>query len=540
MTTITDDDLINNPKQGTAGSISGFDSIELSSDPSLSETNQSIVVLIAALQNLVNQYTPEKMRMIERTILSHVRDYNNPHHDTLENVSGGDLSEIFAEFMPGTVPLFPPVVSYVAAMEMGNPYSSLQVSRSTEMNVIDEQGFLSYCGPNEAAIDWSMGYPVIPCYPQVNQYLLSMDISALANSSITLANTSMATNYNSGIIPQMYSTQTTFLATAITTTSPYKGANVFGATLTLDTTSVSPIPTTGSFSIFIYPSVSTGAILISAGTGSNIAQGAFILSLDNKSLIANTGGTGYLNILPNGWYRVTIPWSPTKTSSITLNCQYVNAKLENTTDYISLGSGTATKQVATPNAGDALFTLACPNLTDCPAPAPFNASTTAMGATVLTYPGFDKAQAQSEGMFNLAYTLFADANYGTAQTLLSTDSGVTYKCGAQSELLTLTLPVQTTPITFTVSAVATSSSNTTDANYLTDMAFSISPNKVSFLTTDTVRQDVTSIDSSYSGLPATKSISFGPFIGGIHAFSQFAIADDKKALEFLTSTVIAS
>ena len=92
MTTITDDDLINNPKQGTAGSISGFDSIELSSDPSLSETNQSIVVLIAALQNLVNQYTPEKMRMIERTILSHVRDYNNPHHDTIAHVRGGDLS----------------------------------------------------------------------------------------------------------------------------------------------------------------------------------------------------------------------------------------------------------------------------------------------------------------------------------------------------------------------------------------------------------------------------------------------------------------
>lgn len=103
--------------QSSLGSISGFNQTNLPSDSfNLTRVGWSIDQLQQFLLNIsdVNFPTDDWVRKVDELITSHITDYNNPHHVTLDQIISDFTRDVLNNIVAGTPPNIPPFFAYDA------------------------------------------------------------------------------------------------------------------------------------------------------------------------------------------------------------------------------------------------------------------------------------------------------------------------------------------------------------------------------------------------------------------------------------------
>lgn len=482
-------------KQGAVGSVSGFDLITKFSDPTLSETDFSIDELLAYLRQLDALYGPDRLRTLQKTILNHVRDFNNPHKDTLDMLSDNDIGNLMSVFMPGTVPKLFPLVSLEAAFDLTSPFLPMSVKRDSELYVIDRQGFLKYVGVNNIDVDWSNGFPIYPCWPETQQLITSLDISA--NSNYSLINTTSAYGTDNGIVPVMFATQIDLTETA--------SQGEFGFTLAPPSYGIGSEYT---YSAFFFPHVKLGTYIFRIG-----GKHAFI-DIASMDVLCDDSVKLHVQTFPNRWWRIGIQFIVTEPGA-TLDWRfYPNA-------FSDLDTAKTTAYGYKGTNGRIICSVFGPQLTNGPGLAPYMAGDS-MAATTLIFPGYDEAMPTTTGILALQARFYPSLTQTASYPVLSTESAIT-----------LTIKNETLSGAITSTTPSTEFSSPVDPqNDMTTFALSYSPDKISVKTSNSARQDTSILNST--PLRNIENIVFGPFPGGVSAFSLWAVQDDADALSFLT------
>lgn len=488
--------------KGTAGSISGWD-LHGVVDPTLTEVNQSVDVLIRYLQKLVDQDAPSKIRLVERQALRHIRDSNNPHHDTVENLTDGDIGLLFQKYLPGTVPLAPPDYTYAAFWEMGAPFSNAVVMRTSEMNVIDEQGFLSYVGPNEAGVDWSEGYPQVPCWPAIVE--LIDDTNFISNPKFSFPGLVTSVAQMSGVTPTQFGMRVKFTETTGQQESAVTYTNV----------GVLVIGQAYTFNLFVNPTThSSGSFYLDA----NDAH-AFINVADFDDTLVTDGSQFHVQKLANGWLRFGLSFVADK-ADVVLKFGYEPHTYTNIADAVA-GIGTHNRTYITRDGVDA-FTLFGPNLVDKPGLPPFIQSGS-LAETRLVLPGCVGSVALDKGMIAWRGQLFFSPADKDSGNLLN--AGNCISLSARAGAVTANMEVATPAIPI--------GGFYNNKDYF-QLGVSYDKTKLALNTSVSGRTDITSFGTStYRGADAFKNVTIGPFCGGISHLVHYAVSDDDHALEFL-------
>lgn len=482
-------------KQGAVGSVSGFDLITKFNDPTLSETDFSIDELLAYLRQLDSLYGPERLRTLQKTILNHVRDFNNPHKDTLDMLADGDISNLMRLFMPGTVPKLFPLVSLEAAFDLTSPFLPMAVARDSELYVVDRQGFLKYVGVNNIDVDWSNGFPIYPCWPETQQLIDILDISA--NTNFTLINTTSDYGTDNGIVPVMFATQIDLIETA--------SQGEFGFSMAAPTYSIGSEYT---YSAFFFPHVKLGTYVFRIGS-----LYAFI-DIATLDVVKDDSVKVHIQTFPNGWWRIGIQFVVSEPSA-TLDWRfYPNA-------FSDLTSAKTTSLGYKGTSGRTICSVFGPQLTTGPGLAPYMLGSS-MAATTLTFPGYDEAMPTTTGILSLQSQFYPSLTDTSSYNVLS--AGTAVSLSISNQVLSGTV-ASTTPSTSFTAPVDSE-------NALTTFTLSYAPNKISVKSSNSARQDTPVFNTT--PLDNIASVSFGPFPGGVCAFSLWAVQDDDDALSFLT------
>ncbi len=490
------------PRQGATGSISGFNSITQTDGSVIEEANFSIAQLRAQIVELDALNAPRRLRMIEKTIMEHIRNFGNPHRDTINELSPDLVSSLLVKYAPGTVPRSFPLTAIEAAFEeLDTSLSSVTVVRDGEINVIDRQGFLKYVGANAIGVDWSHGYPILPCWPAKQQLFTTLDLSVQDSSqTFSLINVVAVEQSQNGIVPLLMNQQTTLYETNVQAQ--------FGITHAMPNVMIGSEYT---FSIFVYPSYTRGSYVYKTTSGEIAA-----IRLSDGEILQSTNIKVYVYQLPNGWWRIGFQYiaDPMSVSSVNqlLFCQ---------SEFADLESLTASSLVYIGKAGNSLAVMYGPQLTTGAGVAPFTQSGSIV-ATTISSPGFDSATLTNTGMMAVRYSTADSLTPGQADALLTITSDLTVTVG--NSTLTSVLDICAPPIT-------TTASYTPDT--LAVYALSYDGTGVSMQCSGSEKVTVSSQNKAFISLTTMTDIVFGSFCGGICAAEFYAISDDDSALEFL-------
>ncbi len=490
------------PRQGATGSISGFNPITQVDGSILEEYNFSIAQLRAYILELDALNAPYRLRMIEKTIMDHVRNFGNPHRDTIDQLSPDLVSSLLVKYAPGTVPRTFPLTAIEAAFEeLDTSLSSVTVVRDGEINVIDRQGFLKYVGANTIGVDWSHGYPILPCWPAKQQLFTTLDLSVQDSSqTFSLINVIAAEQSQNGIVPLLMNQQTTLFETNVQAQ--------FGIAHTMPNIVIGSEYT---FSIFVYPNYTKGSYIYKTTAGEIAA-----VRLSDGGVIESTNIKAYVYQLPNGWWRIGFQYiaDPMSVSSI-------NQLIFCPSEFADLESLTVSSLVYIGKAGNVLAVMYGPQLTTGAGVAPFTQSGS-IAATTISSPGFDSATLTNTGMMAVRYNTADSLLPGQADALITIASDLTVTVGNRT--LTSVLDISTPPITTTAAY---------DSDTLSVYALSYDKTGVSMQCSGSEKITVSSQNRSFVSLATMTDIVFGSFCGGLCAAEFYAISDDDAALEFL-------
>lgn len=503
---MSSDDPISTYRQATSGSISGFSSVTTVDDPTLAESNSSAATIAARIAQLVLQNIPLHVRTLLQEVRDHENDFDNPHRDTLSNISGGDISGLFKQLVAGTAPKQAPVIAMRAGLDLESPFSSVTCNRASELIIVDEQGFLESISENTIKADWSTSTPIYPCWPAVNQLIDIIDIPS-STDFVTLG-LAYTYTYNTGIVPDIFSTQITLTETD----SPGQHA------VTYYKDGLLTVGKDYSFNIFIYPGDYTYGTLYLEFNDKHL----FISVSDTNSYMFSDGSMGTVVTLPNGWLRVSL--------SIVAAETYASVVLGyDPNSYTTLADAEASvhngAQDYAGTVGKNICSVVIPQLVDTAGLPPVIQSGS-LAATTLTYPGFQKALPLTALMLKTSATCYHALSDTTSYTVVSVPNVYAFTQGATSS--THTIEGHTTPTTFT---------GTISDGVPTASAISYDLTRVSYCSTQDSRQDITDFTNNPpTDLPKISSVTFGPFRGGITGFDQYAISDDAAALDLLAGS----
>lgn len=481
-------------RQGAGGSLSGFDVITKFSDPTLSETDFSIDELLAYLKTFDAQWGPERLRTLQQMIINHTRNFNNPHKDTLAMLADGDLDSLMQTFMPGTVPNLFPLVAFEAGFDLSSPFLPISVNRACELNVIDRQGFLKYVGVNNIEVDWSNGYPVLPCWPAVQQYIDDVDLTS--SSSFSFTNTSVSYGSDTGIAPTMFSSQT------------YISENDRQGQFGFEYAAAYTAHNEYTYSFFMFPHLSLGTLCIKTPAGN------IYVDISTQNILSDASVKAHVQTFPNGWWRVGCQYIAQNDNEI-LTVRYYPYS------FTDINDANASNLNYKGTNGRIISSICCPQITDGPGMAPFIQGSS-LAATTLTFPGYDEAMPTTTGMLTLSAKLISSLTSGVSYPVMSAGTGIVLN--ETNETLTGTLAT-TDPATSFTSPIS-------PLDDLTTFVMSYSESKLITKTNRTPKVVTNLLNTT--PLANVSTITVGPFPGGVCAFSLYAIDDDLDAVSFLT------
>lgn len=503
---MSSDDPVSTYRQATSGSISGFTSVTTVEDPTLAESNSSAATVAARIAQLVMQNIPLHVRTLLQEVRDHENDFDNPHKDTLANISGGDISGLFKELMSGTAPKQAPVVAMRAGLDLESPFSSVTCSRASELIIVDEQGFLESISENTIKADWSTSTPVYPCWPAVNQLIDVIDIPS--STDFVLLGLAYTYTYNTGVVPDVFSTQVTLAESSAT------GQHA----LTYYKDGLLTIGHDYSFNIFVYPGDYDYGTLYLEFNDKHL----FIDMSNPDNLMFSDGSIGSLVKLPNGWLRISLSITAAETYASVILGFDPNTYTTLTDAEASVHNGA---QSYAGTDGKVICSVVIPQLVDIAGLPPVIQSGS-LAATTLTYPGFQKALPLTAFMAKIATTCYNALSDTTTYTIAAIPDVYTFTQNMNTS--THTIEGHTTPTTFT---------GTVLDGVPTTSAVSYDLSQVSYCSTQDSRQDVTDFTNNASTtLPKMSTVSFGPFRGGVTGFDQYAVSDDAAALDLLAGS----
>ena len=383
--------------------------------------------------------------------------------------------------------------------------SSIAVTRDGPINVIDRQGFLVYYDKNVSAVDWSLGYPTIPCWPYKDQYVA--DTTMLSNTTVTTVGCEKDASPQDGSIPTMSSDQIVLTETGGQTQ----------VKCTISTKSLAPEITA---SIMLYPTKSVGAYYISSSLGS------VLVDANTKAVVfTDTGVVGHLHTYPNGWWRIGMQVIPsTSAQSFVYDIGYTPRIYDGTLPvddafktYVSSGGAVA-------------FAAFGPQVTSGPGMAPFTKASS-IAATTLSIPGFPGAFPTAAGIVALSVSHFPSLTQ-TTESLLTMDNGIAISCtsqaSAETRSISATLPITTSPVT-----IETNGSYTTVGDEV-DYALSYSLSGLAARMSNAAdRTSISGRAQYFTAMNKANTMTVGSFNGGLSSISLYAFPDDNRTLEFI-------
>lgn len=481
-------------KQGAGGSLSGFDLITKFSDASLSETDFSIDELLAYLKTFDAQWGPERLRTLQQMIINHTRNFNNPHKDTLAMLADGDLDSLMQTFMPGTVPSLFPLVSFEAGFDLSSPFQPLSVNRDSELNVIDRQGFLKYVGVNNIEVDWSNGFPVLPCWPAISQHIDNADLTS--NPNFSFVNTSIAYGNDNGIAPTMFTSQTSVSENA--------SQGQFGFDLAVSYTAHSEY----TYSLFMFPHLSLGTLCFKTPAGN------IYVDIGTRNILTDSGVKSHVQTFPNGWWRLGIQYIA-QNQSETLSVRYYPYS------FTDINTANSSNLNYKGTHGRIICSVCCPQVTDGPGLPPFIQGSS-LAETTITFPGYDEAMPTTTGMLSLSAKVVSSLIPTTSYPVLNTGGSITIteSSSVLSGSIAATSPA--TPFSSPISPL----------DDFTTLVISYSASKLITKTNRTPK--VTTSLLNTTPLSNISTVTVGPFPGGVCSFSLYAVDDDLDVVSFLT------
>lgn len=492
--------------RGLPGTISGFDSITLADGTLISEANFSVDQLRKLYDSLQSELFLKQVRFIGQQMQRHAADTKNPHRVTMAELDDGDLGAILKRYVPGTTPRAFPIVAIQAMYESGPQIlSSIAVTRDGPINVIDRQGFLAYYDKNVSAVDWSLGYPTIPCWPYKDQYVA--DTTMLSNTTVTTVGCEKDSSPQDGSIPNMSSDQIVLTETG-------------GQTQVKCTISTKPLAPEITASIMLYPTKSVGTYYIASSLGSVLVDANL-----KEVVFEDTNVIGHLHVYPNGWCRIGMQVIPsTSAQSFVYDVGYTPRIYDGTLPvddafktYVSSG-------------GDVAFAAFGPQVTSGPGMAPFTQASS-IAATTLSIPGFPGAFPTSAGIVAVSMSQFPSLTEST-ESIMTMDNGLTITCTssaiAKNRSIVATLPITSTPITIETNGTYTAVEDEVDYA----LSYSLS-GLAARMSGAADRTSVSGRAQYFTAMGKASTMTVGSFNGGITSISLYAFPDDNRTLEFI-------
>lgn len=503
-------------KQGTAGSISGFDSVSIVNDPTLGETDSSASAITNDIQSLVSQGIPSHLHQCISLIQSHISNYDNPHKDTftsisLQSDSLGNTAEIFNRIIDGTVPLAPPICGWTAELDVGTPFLGLTCNRNSDLAIINAQGMIETLEANTLRADYTFGNPTYPCWTDVTQYLSpptmmnplfttqGVQSSSLTMPSLPMIDSSLVTYVDNG---QASVKQVIY-------TNPNQGMSI-GADYT--------------FSILVYPFKTSGSIYLRFNDYvfyADINNPSWQYLLNLSSAKESTTPLGSVTVLSNGWWRICITVSTTE-SNITALVGYDQNSYQSAENVQSAIQNN--QQGYQGISGTPVFALCYPQLTNVAGVAPIITNASTLAPTTLTYAGSPSAVALNSFMAKAKFIVYTSLVSNGVFNIINYDNA--FQITHNQTQTTYTLQGHETPNVFNEDILN---------GGLTIGCVSYSPEKVGWLTSN--MEDTTTVSdfvgNASSALPIINTLTMGPFRGYISAASHYAVSDDCNALALL-------
>lgn len=484
--------------KGPAGTIAGWDSVTLSDDSVLQEKFISSEQLFAYLKNLTSIVDPKRLRAIEKTVVVHEQDNQNPHKDTLDMFVQDFVMEILSQVTPGTSPTQYPSLSYQAEFELADELTVVNLTRNSPITVLDRQGFFVTTEANRSAFDWATGIPTVPLFPKVTQSIVNPDV--VTTSAIALTGLASSSGGVSSLkTPAGDSNYLTLTETA--DTSEHRYTVSFPVVTGLEYTA----------SNFVYPINATGFLIILIKPAGKDADTTKFVTIDltNKKATATSDGAyrGHIQVLANGWMRIGI--------------QYI-AQVTDMVEMVVYNStfGVPAEQYAGTLGNPLLAIFGIQNTTSAGLAPYLSDNTTPLAESTLSIPVSSSPVAPTRGMFGVTFTRNPSLIATTQEFLFSTGTGIAATFDNTNVVTTMSMGAQvltTTSLSPAGKPVVWSSSYDLGAFKTKTSGSSKSAYSGSFAPTDTLSK-----------------FSFGPFSGGLNQFVYYAISDNNRALEFIT------
>lgn len=490
------DSTLTNYIKRPSGTISGWDAITLSGESVVVEGNISVQQLYAYLKGIVSIVDPKRLRGIEKTVLQHIQDHNNPHQDKLSMFVDDIVAQILRQVVPGTSPKQFPALSYIAELELPDEITVVSIARNSSITVFDRQGFFTTADVNVTAVDWASGIATIPLFPKTTQTIPVSDVTSTGN--ISLVGMTSSTGGVTGLkTPNNDSNFLTLFETA--------DDSEHGFTITAPVAKGTEYTT----SVMMVPANATGFIVVTLGDDTSKYV---LIDLTNKTIVGSTDGSliGHLQILPNGWWRIGV--------------QYV-AQTDGVQSVLFLYSTDGTPgSTYTGSVGNPLFSLFCIQNTTSAGLCPIlKDSASVLEASVLTIPLSSSPVAQGVGTIAASYyrnKCLLETDTSSPQLIVDTGVGVSIK--AVNGTVTANIDVgETNPVVFT---------QTLASDTEVTSALSYSSKEIAFKSTGNERN---TLEQGYNQGSTLSTFTFGPFHGGLARFAYYAIPDTDQVLEFL-------
>ena len=484
--------------KGPAGTLAGWDRVSLSDDSVLQEKFISVEQLYAYLKNITSVVDPRRLRAIEKTVVVHEQDSQNPHKDTLDMFVQDFVMEILSQVTPGTSPTQYPSMAYLAEFELEDTLTVVNLVRDSAITTLDRQGFFVTTDANKSAFDWATGIPTVPLFPAVTQTIPNPNV--VTTNAIALTGLASSSGGVSSLkTPAADSNYLTLTETA--DTSEHRFSVSFPVVTGQENTS----------SCFIYPINAKGFLIILIKPAGKDADTTKFVTIDltNKTASATSDGTyrGHIQVLANGWIRVGI-------QHIAQVTDMVEMVIYNSTYGVPAEQYTGTL-------GNPLLAVFGIQNTTSAGLAPYLAdNTTPLAASTLSIPVSSSPVVPTRGMFGVTFTHNPSLIATTKEFLFSTGTGIAATFDDVNIITTMSMGAQvltTTNLCPVGKPVVWSSSYDTGA-----------------FKTKTSGSTKTAYSGSFAPTDTLTKFSFGPFSGGLSQFVYYAISDNNRALEFIT------
>lgn len=277
------------------GSITGFNQVIDDTLTSMLTRGWSKEQLHQAILNFRETYGTQGVQQLLLLLLNHIRDHNNPHHVTIQQVADDVIGELVNPILPGTPPSTPPIlgISPEFAVPMAFlPFTYTGASgdgSSMGIQVPDQIGRYDGYPGNLPPTSFRNSRRVIPMVADLPTTTIPVAITPLDGTQVgSFTGSDYVIMAPSG--DQLETSFTGYLSTGTLTSPP-------GVTVTIP----NPTNAVGSISYFLYASPTTTSVLAThAGNTLLFDLTALTVTASNPQI-----EIGDIQRLPNGIYRIT-------------------------------------------------------------------------------------------------------------------------------------------------------------------------------------------------------------------------------------------